>query len=104
MLRKRRNVMPAKTSGHNSYGKKGKDRSFLDNWRPITLVNVEAKIMSKSIATRIKDVLPNIIHHNQTGLIEDRYIGDTVRSIFDIMDLTSRRPLIVWNVIFFKNV
>ena len=64
--------------------KKGKDRSFLDNWRPISLVNVDAKIMSKAIATRIKNVLRNIIHHNQTGFIEDRYIGETVRSIFDM--------------------
>ena len=34
--------------------KKGMERSFLDNWRPICLVNVNAKIMSKAIATRIK--------------------------------------------------
>ena len=44
--------------------------------------------MSKAIATRIKNVLPIIIHHNQTGFIKDRYIGETVRSIFDIMDFT----------------
>ena len=34
--------------------KKGKDRSLLENWRPISLVNVDAKIMSKVIATRVK--------------------------------------------------
>ena len=44
--------------------------------------------MSKAIATRIKNVLPSIIHHNQTGFIKDRYIGETVRSIFDITDFT----------------
>ena len=68
--------------------KKGKDRLLLENWRPISLVNVDAKIMSKVIATRIKNVLPNIIHHNQTGYVKDRYIGETVRSVFDVMDLT----------------
>ena len=73
--------------------KKGKDRSFLDNWRPISLVNVDEKIMSKAKATRIKNVLPNIIHHNQTGFIEDRYIGETVRSIFDIMDFTAKQDI-----------
>ena len=73
--------------------KKGKDRSFLDDWRPISLVNVDAKIMSKAIATRIKNALPNIIHHNQTGFIEDRYIGETVRSIFDIMDFTAKQDI-----------
>ena len=69
--------------------KKGKDRSFLENWRPISLVNVDAKIMSKVIATRLKNVLPQIIHHNQAGFVKDRYIGETVRSIFDIMDFTA---------------
>ena len=52
--------------------KKGKDRSLLENWRPISLINVDAKIMTKMIAARIKNVLPNIIHHNQTGFIEER--------------------------------
>ena len=40
------------------------------------------------IALRLKKVLPNIIHHNQTGYVEDRYIGETIRSIFDIMEFT----------------
>ena len=68
--------------------KKGKDRSFLENWRPISLVNVDAKIMSKVLATSIKNVLPDIIHHNQSGFVKDRYMGETVRSIFDLMDFT----------------
>ena len=36
--------------------KKGKDRSLIENWRPISLVNVDAKMMSKVIALRIKNV------------------------------------------------
>ena len=32
--------------------KKGKDSSYLENWRPICLVNVDAKIASKVIANR----------------------------------------------------
>jgi len=47
---------------------KGKDHSLLENWRPISLINVDAKIMSKEMATRLQNVLPQIIHHNQTGL------------------------------------
>ena len=73
--------------------KKGKDRSFLDNWQPISLVNMDAKITSKAIATGIKNVLPNNIHHNQNGFIEDRYIGETVQSIFDIMDFTAKQVI-----------
>ena len=33
--------------------KKGKDRSYIENWRPISLVNVDTKVMSKVIATRM---------------------------------------------------
>ena len=68
--------------------KQGKDRPLIENWRPISLINVDAKIISKVIAVRVKNVLPDIIHHNQTGYVKDRYIGETVRSIFDIMEFT----------------
>lgn len=44
--------------------------------------------MSKVIASRIKNVLPSIVHYNQTGFVKDRYIGETIRSIFDIMEFT----------------
>lgn len=73
--------------------KKGKDRFFKENWRPISLVNVDSKIMSKVIATRIKNVPPSIIHHNQTGVTKDHYIGETVRSIYDIMDFTGEENI-----------
>ena len=46
--------------------KQDKDRTYLENWRPISLTNVDAKIASKVIATRIVKVLPEIIHSNQT--------------------------------------
>ena len=68
--------------------KKGKDRSLIEDWRPISLVNVDAKILSKVIASRLKNVLPHIIHHNQTGYMKDRFTGETIRSIYDIMDWT----------------
>ena len=68
--------------------KKDKDRSLLDNWRPISLLNTDVKILSKALAFRIKKVLPNIIYHNQSGYVEGRYIGETIRTIYDIMDFT----------------
>ena len=39
--------------GKLSLQKKGKDRTLIANWRPISLVNVDAKIISKVMATRI---------------------------------------------------
>ena len=73
--------------------KQRKDRSLIETWRPISLVNIDAKIISKVIVSRIKNVLPYIIHSNQTGYVKDRYIGDTVRSILDIMDFTEKENI-----------
>ena len=55
--------------------KQGKDRTLIENWRPISLINVDAKIISKVIAVRVENVLPNIINHNQTGHVKDRYFA-----------------------------
>ena len=68
--------------------KQDKDRTYLENWRPISLTNVDAKIASKVIATRIVKVLSEIIHSNQTGYVSGHYIGEAARSILDIMDYT----------------
>ena len=54
---------------------------------------VDAKIISKVIATRIKNIVPHIIHCNQSGYVKDRYIGETIRSIFDIMDFTEKNNI-----------
>ena len=65
--------------------KKGRDRMFLDNRRPISLINVDSKIATKVIANRMKNVLPSVIHANQSGLMKGRFIGETARSVLDII-------------------
>ena len=55
--------------------KKDHDRWDLKNWRPISLLNVDAKTASKVIAERMKRLLPGLIHHNQSGYIPGRNIS-----------------------------
>ena len=73
--------------------KKEKDRSYLKNWRPISLINADANIASKVIATRIIKVIPEVIHSIQTGFVKGRLIGEAARSIIDIMDYTKRQNI-----------
>ena len=70
--------------------KKGKDKRYIGNWRPISLINVDAKIGSKVIATRLQKVIPEIIHFNQNAYVKGRTIFDAVRTIDDIMEFTER--------------
>ena len=68
--------------------KKGKDRSLLKNWRPLSLLNVDYKIASKALANRLKKVLPYLISINQYAYVENRNIADALRTISDVLDYT----------------
>ena len=64
--------------------KKG-DRTKLQNWRPITLLNTDYKILTKALSNRLKQVLPYIIHTDQTACIPGRTINDNLRLIQDVI-------------------
>jgi hypothetical protein len=73
--------------------KQGKSRIILKNWRPISLLNTDYKILTKGLASRLKKVLPSIIDHDQTGFLEGRYIGENIRTISDLIDYTSLKDM-----------
>jgi len=55
--------------------KSNKDTTSLENLRPISLLHVDYKILTKTIAKRLEKVLPKIINPDQTGYVKDRCIG-----------------------------
>ena len=65
--------------------KKGKDNRFMKNWWPISLINVDTKIASKALAARMENVLTSIFHCNQKAYVKDRYIGESIRLITDLL-------------------
>ena len=73
--------------------KKGKDRLLVKNWRPISLLNCDYKIASKAIAHRITKHLSSLIHPNQCGFIKGRYIGEALRTLIDIMEITKTKDI-----------
>ena len=84
--------------------KKDKDIRFLKNWRPISLLNCDYKIAAKVIAQRIRILLPKIIASEQTGFIKNRYIGENIRTIIDLIDYTEENeiPGIIFSIDFEK--
>lgn len=65
----------------------------LKNWRPISLLNIDYKILTKILAKRLEKVLPNLVHSDQTGFVNGRYIGQNIRLLNDIMEYTDIKKL-----------
>ncbi|CEP12746.1 hypothetical protein [Parasitella parasitica] len=55
--------------------KKG-DLTSLKNWRPISLINCDAKVFTRILNGRLANVIGNIIQPYQTGFMPGRFIGD----------------------------
>ena len=68
-----------------SIPKGDKDRKFLKNWRPISLLNCSYKLASTCIANRIKPILNDLIKPQQKGFIKGRDISECTREIYDCM-------------------
>ncbi len=66
--------------------KKDKDPRHLKNWRPLTLLNADYKILAKALANRLQLVVSGLVSTDQTGYIKGRFIGDNIRTISDMID------------------
>ena len=73
--------------------KKGKDKRLTKNWRPISLINVDTKIASKTLAKRLEPILPELIHYNQNAYVKGKTIFEAVRTTGDILEYTKHKKM-----------
>ena len=71
-------------------GSQRKLKSKFSNYRPLSLLNSDYKILSKIIAQRLEKVVPKIINTDQTGFIKNRQGADNVRRLFHIIQHTKK--------------
>ncbi len=69
--------------------KKDKDPLSCSSYRPISLLNVDVKILAKVLALCLESVLPTIISSDQTGFIKNRQSFFNIRRTLNILYTSS---------------
>ncbi len=72
---------------------------LLENWRPISLLNNDYKIMASIFAKRMKNALNEIIDETQCGFMKGRHIFSNIRLVIDLVqysNLLNGDPLILF--------
>jgi hypothetical protein len=65
--------------------KRPEQAQLLTNWRPISLLNVDYKIMSKVLVNRVRLIINRLVNVNQTSAVPGRSVLNNMSSIRDIM-------------------
>ena len=78
--------------------KRGKDKRYIRNWRPISLLNVDTKILSKALASCLKKVIAQLISHDQTAYVPKRNICESIRLTSDLLDYADSHPISAYMV------
>ena len=68
---------------------KDRDKKFIKNWRPISLLNDDEKLISKVLASRLKSVISSIVNENQVAYVNNRFISKSGRLISDVLEITN---------------
>ena len=72
--------------------KADKDRCYIKNWRPLTLLETFYKLISATLANRIKPVLNTIIGRHQKAYIPGRYKAECTRNMYDLLSGEKKSP------------
>jgi hypothetical protein len=70
---------------------KKKDCTEISNYRPITLLNTDYKILTKVLALQIIDEIHHMLHPDQMGFVPKRSVFNNIRlasTILNYADLT----------------
>ena len=66
------------------------DKHLAKNWRPISVLNCDYKLVSKIITDHLKQVMPSIVHSDQTCSVINRSIFSNLHLIHDTLDMINK--------------
>ncbi|XP_077118894.1 uncharacterized protein LOC143774969 [Ranitomeya variabilis] len=76
--------------------KEGKDPLDCGSYRPISLVNVDYKIFTKILATRLNTIILDLIHLDQTGFMPGKSTSINIRRVQSVIQYSSLEPDNKW--------
>lgn len=65
--------------------KRNKDPEECGNWRPVSLLNSDVKLLAKIFASRLDPCIPSIISSDQTGFIKGRQLSSNIHRLLNIV-------------------
>lgn len=65
--------------------KPGKDATSCSSYRPIALINVDAKIFTAILAHRLQKIIACYVKQDQTGFIPTRCMSDNIRRTLNVI-------------------
>jgi hypothetical protein len=77
---------------------KKNDRADIANYRPISLLNTDYKIMTKALTIKLARAAPTLIHPAQAGFVPGRHIYDQIwltKRVIDLAEATEIHGVIV---------
>lgn len=75
-----------------------KDHLTCSSYRPIALINVDAKIFTAILTHRLQLIIEQYVHSDQIGFIPHRYMADNIRRVLDVIwhGAKDQTPSVCW--------